>query len=97
VPQRTPGVLIPFMVLIERTSNVIRPMTLAIRLSANMIAGHLLMTLLGNQLSSAIGLRLIILILVQFLLVSLEIAVSVIQSYVFSILITLYVSEIGTH
>ena len=49
VPQGTPGPLIIFIVLIETISNVIRPGTLAIRLAANIIAGHLLLTLLGNQ------------------------------------------------
>jgi F-type H+-transporting ATPase subunit a len=97
VPQRTPGVLIPFMVLIESVRNIIRPMTLAIRLSANIIAGHLLMTLLGNQLALAAPSALPLVILVQLALVSLEIAVSMIQAYVFCVLITLYIGEIGSH
>jgi F-type H+-transporting ATPase subunit a len=49
VPLGTPGALIPFIVLIETTRNVIRPGTLAVRLAANIIAGHLLLVLLGNQ------------------------------------------------
>jgi F-type H+-transporting ATPase subunit a len=97
VPQRTPGVLMPFIVIIESISNLIRPLTLSIRLSANIIAGHLLITLLGNQLASAGIERLPLLIFVQLILVTLEIAVSVIQAYVFSILITLYIREVRTH
>lgn len=97
VPQSTPGALIPFMVLIERVRNMIRPITLAIRLSANMIAGHLLITLLGNQLAQASPSALPLVMLVQLALVTLEIAVSLIQAYVFSILITLYIGEIGRH
>nr|QKW88335.1 ATP synthase F0 subunit 6 [Trichagalma acutissimae] len=92
-PQGTPYILMPFMVMIESISNMIRPLTLAIRLSANIIAGHLLMTLI-SQSSSNLSLTLILLmILIQSLLVILEIAVSFIQAYVFSILSSLYSSE----
>ena len=52
VPSGTPGPLMPFIVLIETVRNVIRPGTLAVRLAANIIAGHLLLTLLGNTGSS---------------------------------------------
>lgn len=97
VPQRTPGVLIPFIVLIESIRNLIRPGTLAVRLTANIIAGHLLITLLGNQTSVRGGLILITLLNVQILLIVLEIAVSAIQSYVFTVLITLYAREIHSH
>nr|ALO77587.1 ATP synthase F0 subunit 6 [Scraptia sp. SCR01] len=94
VPQGTPPVLMPFMVCIETISNVIRPGTLAIRLSANMIAGHLLMTLLGNTGSSLSILMINFLIIIQLLLLLLETAVAIIQSYVFAILSTLYSSEV---
>nr|AFQ62112.1 ATP synthase F0 subunit 6 [Micrambina sp. MIC01] len=94
VPQGTPPILMPFMVCIETISNVIRPGTLAVRLSANMIAGHLLMTLLGNTGPSMSLLLLNILIITQILLLVLETAVAMIQSYVFSVLSTLYSSEV---
>nr|ADO60586.1 ATP synthase F0 subunit 6 [Tritoma bipustulata] len=94
VPQGTPPVLMPFMVCIETISNIIRPGTLAIRLSANMIAGHLLLTLLGNTGPSMNIWMLMILIFTQILLLTLETAVSVIQSYVFAVLSTLYSSEV---
>nr|YP_010498965.1 ATP synthase F0 subunit 6 [Polypedilum henicurum]UWR98461.1 ATP synthase F0 subunit 6 [Polypedilum henicurum] len=94
VPQGTPPVLMPFMVLIETISNVIRPGTLAVRLSANMIAGHLLLTLLGNTGNSLSTILLSVLIITQLLLLILESAVAIIQSYVFTILSTLYSSEI---
>nr|YP_009691878.1 ATP synthase F0 subunit 6 [Nortia carinicollis]QEG58671.1 ATP synthase F0 subunit 6 [Nortia carinicollis] len=95
VPQGTPPILMPFMVCIETISNLIRPGTLAVRLSANMIAGHLLMTLLGNT-GPALSLALInFLIITQILLLILESAVSIIQSYVFAVLSTLYSSEVN--
>nr|ASL05710.1 ATP synthase F0 subunit 6 [Monochamus sartor urussovii]UZT27196.1 ATP synthase F0 subunit 6 [Monochamus sartor urussovii]WDE75823.1 ATP synthase F0 subunit 6 [Monochamus sartor urussovii] len=95
VPQGTPPILMPFMVCIETISNIIRPGTLAVRLSANMIAGHLLMTLLGNT-GPMLNLMMInFLIMTQILLLVLESAVSIIQSYVFAILSTLYSSEVN--
>nr|YP_010946275.1 ATP synthase F0 subunit 6 [Allacta hainanensis]WGO56993.1 ATP synthase F0 subunit 6 [Allacta hainanensis] len=94
VPQGTPGLLMPFMVCIETISNIIRPGTLAIRLAANMIAGHLLLTLLGNTGSILSVTFLVILIVTQILLLILETAVAIIQSYVFAVLSTLYSSEV---
>nr|USN90218.1 ATP synthase F0 subunit 6 [Mantis religiosa] len=95
VPQGTPGALMPFMVCIETISNIIRPGTLAIRLAANMIAGHLLMTLLGNTGSTMMMSLLPLLIITQILLLTLESAVAIIQSYVFAVLSTLYSSEVN--
>nr|UAM91012.1 ATP synthase F0 subunit 6 [Hymenopus coronatus] len=95
VPQGTPGTLMPFMVCIETISNIIRPGTLAIRLAANMIAGHLLMTLLGNTGSTMMMYLLPLLIITQILLLTLESAVAIIQSYVFAVLSTLYSSEVN--
>jgi F-type H+-transporting ATPase subunit a len=94
VPQGTPPALMPFMVCIETISNIIRPGTLAVRLAANIIAGHLLITLLGNQGPSASQITLALLLITQLLLLTLETAVAVIQSYVFAILRTLYSSEV---
>nr|AXS65554.1 ATP synthase F0 subunit 6 [Curculionoidea sp. 23 KM-2017] len=95
VPTGTPPVLMPFMVCIESISNLIRPGTLAIRLSANMIAGHLLLTLLGNTGPNSNLMIINILIITQILLLVLETAVSLIQSYVFAVLSTLYSSEVN--
>nr|AQP29138.1 ATP synthase F0 subunit 6 [Pericapritermes sp. TBRU1.8] len=95
VPQGTPTMLMPFMVIIETISNLIRPGTLAVRLTANMIAGHLLLTLLGNNGPSMSHTLLTVLITAQILLLILEAAVAIIQSYVFAILSTLYSSEVN--
>nr|YP_010946990.1 ATP synthase F0 subunit 6 [Sorineuchora bivitta]WGO57747.1 ATP synthase F0 subunit 6 [Sorineuchora bivitta] len=95
VPQGTPPILMPFMVCIETISNLIRPLTLAVRLAANMIAGHLLLTLLGNTGSSLGLILLTMLILTQILLLMLESAVAIIQAYVFAVLSTLYSSEVN--
>nr|ARH54524.1 ATP synthase F0 subunit 6 [Ocypus ophthalmicus] len=95
VPQGTPPMLMPFMVCIESISNIIRPTTLAVRLTANMIAGHLLLTLLGNTGPSMTLMMINVLIIAQLLLLILESAVAIIQSYVFAILSTLYSSEVN--
>ncbi len=95
MPQGTPGPLIPFIVLIETIRNVIRPGTLAVRLAANIIAGHLLLTLLGST-GPSLPLSLVTLLLIaQILLLTLEAAVAVIQSYVFAVLRTLYAREVN--
>nr|ADZ56291.1 ATP synthase F0 subunit 6 [Tuarega ouarzazatensis] len=94
VPKGTPPTLMSFMVLIETISNVIWPGMLAVWLAAYMIAGHLLLTLLGNT-GPMIGFNLIsFLIIGQMLLLVLGLAVAMIQAYVFSILSTLYSSEV---
>nr|YP_010117770.1 ATP synthase F0 subunit 6 [Diplonevra funebris]QPN53543.1 ATP synthase F0 subunit 6 [Diplonevra funebris] len=95
VPQGTPAILMPFMVCIETISNIIRPGTLAVRLTANMIAGHLLMTLMGNTGNSMSIIMINLLIIGQIALLVLEFAVSIIQSYVFAVLSTLYSSEVN--
>lgn len=95
VPQGTPAVLIPFMVCIETIRNVIRPGTLAVRLAANIIAGHLLITLLGNTGPSLSVILASFLIIGQIALLVLESAVAIIQSYVFAVLRTLYSREVN--
>nr|AYV91139.1 ATP synthase F0 subunit 6 [Parantica sita]UXD06481.1 ATP synthase F0 subunit 6 [Parantica sita]WAX37260.1 ATP synthase F0 subunit 6 [Parantica sita] len=95
IPQGTPSILMPFMVLIETISNIIRPSTLAVRLTANMIAGHLLITLLSNMGNNIPFYFIFLLIILQILLLVLESAVAIIQSYVITILSTLYSSEVN--
>jgi len=96
VPRGTPVALIPVMVIIETVRNVIRPGTLSIRLAANIVAGHLLLTLLGSQGPAARGLIILGLIISLVLLLCLELAVACIQAYVFTILSSLYLNELRT-
>nr|YP_009654827.1 ATP synthase F0 subunit 6 [Mictis tenebrosa]QCI09395.1 ATP synthase F0 subunit 6 [Mictis tenebrosa] len=94
IPAGTPAILMPFMVMIETISNLIRPGSLAVRLTANMIAGHLLMSLLGNNSVNANEFVIPLIMIVQIMLMMFESAVSLIQAYVFSVLSTLYSSEV---
>jgi len=94
VPVGTPEALIPVIVIIETIRNLIRPGALAVRLAANIVAGHLLLSLLGGQ-GPLLGKRLLIGLFVALtLLIILECAVACIQAYVFTILRTLYLNEV---
>nr|YP_010586021.1 ATP synthase F0 subunit 6 [Anisocentropus maculatus]UZZ43757.1 ATP synthase F0 subunit 6 [Anisocentropus maculatus] len=95
LPQNTPNLLMPFMVMIESISILIRPITLSVRLMANMIAGHLLITLMSKTGIKMSLLMVNFLILSQVLLLTLESAVAIIQAYVFSILSNLYSNEVN--
>nr|BDH21140.1 ATP synthase FO subunit 6 [Bombus schrencki]BDH21153.1 ATP synthase FO subunit 6 [Bombus schrencki] len=92
VPLNSPKFLMNFMVIIELISLIIRPWTLSIRLSANLISGHLILILLSNFMMNFLMLSPITL-LIQNMLLILEISMAFIQAYVFSILLTLYFSE----
>jgi F-type H+-transporting ATPase subunit a len=94
LPQGTPNALIIFIVIIEIVRNIIRPITLCVRLTANLIAGHLLISLLGDALTQLPILNRILTLPVPIALTILERAVSFIQAYVFITLITLYTTEI---
>ena len=96
VPTGTPGALIPVIVIIETVSNVIRPGTLSIRLAANIVAGHLLLSILGSEGPNAQGIVLLVLMGRLILLLCLELAVACIQAYVFTILRSLYLNELRT-
>lgn len=93
VPLGTPYALIPLIVFIELIRGLIRPVTLGVRLVANMVAGHLLIILVRSPLRDIgriiIGLGLVMLIILLFL----ESGVALIQGYVFSLLSSLYLAE----
>lgn len=94
VPLGTPTALIPVIVLIETVRSLIRPFTLAVRLAANIIAGHLLLTLLGRQGRARFRLTIVFVLVSLVLLLILECAVACIQAYVFTILRSLYLNEL---
>lgn len=93
VPIGAPLILTSFIVVIETVRNIIRPITLSIRLSANIIRGHLLIHLLTSIPHSSPIIIYPIFPVILILLI-LETAVAIIQRYVFITLSSLYTNEI---
>nr|YP_004285962.1 ATP synthase F0 subunit 6 [Pennahia argentata]ADY15559.1 ATP synthase F0 subunit 6 [Pennahia argentata] len=96
LPEGTPTPLIPILVVIETISLLIRPLALGVRLTANLTAGHLLMQLTSTaafvllpMMPSVAALTAVLLLMLTLL----EVAVAMIQAYVFVLLLSLYLQE----
>nr|YP_010393358.1 ATP synthase F0 subunit 6 [Corydoras paleatus]UPY81575.1 ATP synthase F0 subunit 6 [Corydoras paleatus] len=96
LPEGTPVPLIPVLIIIETISLFIRPLALGVRLTANLTAGHLLIQLISSatfvmlqMMPTAAMFTATLLILLTLL----EVAVAMIQAYVFVLLISLYLQE----
>lgn len=92
VPNGSPIILAPLIVIIERIRHLIRPFTLSIRLAANIIAGHLIIGLL-SRIRTINYFNFVISIFIQSILLVLEFGVAIIQGFVFRILLLLYALE----
>ena len=93
LPDGAPDWLNPFLVLIETTRFIVRPLTLSFRLAANIRAGHIVLRLIGIYcaaawFSSHIAFFILILLTVGYILF--EIAICFIQAYIFALLLSLY-------
>nr|YP_010397647.1 ATP synthase F0 subunit 6 [Brevibora dorsiocellata]UQJ78781.1 ATP synthase F0 subunit 6 [Brevibora dorsiocellata] len=96
LPEGTPTPLIPILVIIETISLFIRPLALGVRLTANLTAGHLLIHLISMAVFVLLTLMPTVALLtatVLIMLTLLEIAVAMIQAYVFILLLSLYLQE----
>lgn len=99
IPSGTPLMLVPMLVLIELISYSARAVSLGVRLFANMVAGHTLLKILSTFLYSlfSAGVIVAVLTLIPFAifvaLIGLELAVSVIQAYVFVVLTSSYIKD----
>nr|YP_009254322.1 ATP synthase F0 subunit 6 [Proscyllium habereri]ANC73496.1 ATP synthase F0 subunit 6 [Proscyllium habereri] len=96
LPEGTPTPLVPILIIIETISLFIRPLALGVRLTANLTAGHLLMQLIATAafvLLSIMPTVALLTSLILFLLTILEVAVAMIQAYVFVLLLSLYLQE----
>jgi F-type H+-transporting ATPase subunit a len=99
VPPQTPILLLPLIVVIELISFLSRPLTLSVRLFANMTAGHILLKVFAGfiiSLGLAGGLLPLIGILpmaMNVALYALELLVAVVQAYVFALLTCVYLND----
>nr|YP_010166310.1 ATP synthase F0 subunit 6 [Gymnotus sylvius]QRV60397.1 ATP synthase F0 subunit 6 [Gymnotus sylvius] len=96
LPEGTPILLIPVLIIIETISLFIRPLALGVRLTANITAGHLLMQLIATATLALLPMSAVaafLTVILLFLLTLLEIAVAMIQAYVFVLLLSLYLQE----
>nr|ACF08275.1 ATPase subunit 6 [Otus pembaensis]ACF08276.1 ATPase subunit 6 [Otus pembaensis] len=96
LPEGTPTPLIPALILIETTSLLIRPLALGVRLTANLTAGHLLIQLISTAVMALLPILPTVSALtamILLLLTILEVAVAMIQAYVFVLLLSLYLQE----
>ena len=96
LPEGTPTLLIPILIIIETISLFIRPLALGVRLTANLTAGHLLIQLIATAAFVLLPLIPTVALLTATLLVLLtllEVAVAIIQAYVFVLLLSLYLQE----
>nr|YP_010448471.1 ATP synthase F0 subunit 6 [Codonobdella sp. B45A]QWT29633.1 ATP synthase F0 subunit 6 [Codonobdella sp. IK-2021]UTS56342.1 ATP synthase F0 subunit 6 [Codonobdella sp. B45A] len=93
LPDGAPMWLNPFLVLIETVSISVRPITLSVRLAANMSAGHIVLSLIGIYVSSALNLSIMSTMLLMSIYIGymlFEVAICMIQAYIFCLLISLY-------
>nr|YP_009104559.1 ATP synthase F0 subunit 6 [Porphyrio porphyrio]AHB23326.1 ATP synthase F0 subunit 6 [Porphyrio porphyrio] len=96
LPEGTPTPLIPALIMIETTSLLIRPLALGVRLTANLTAGHLLIQLISTATIVLLPIMpsvSMLTMLILLLLTLLEVAVAMIQAYVFVLLLSLYLQE----
>nr|ATI24692.1 ATP synthase F0 subunit 6 [Karaftohelix adamsi] len=93
-PSGAPLILLPFLVLVETISIIIRPLTLTVRLVANISAGHIVLGLLANLNSSLmVSLTLPMCAALYVGYTMFEFFVGIIQAYIFTLLLTLYCAE----
>ncbi|MEO1280987.1 MAG: F0F1 ATP synthase subunit A [Pseudomonadota bacterium] len=99
VPSGVPGWLLPLMVVIEVISFISRPVSLSVRLFANMLAGHIALKIFAGFVGLLLGAGIfgILLsplpLLLTVALTALEVLVAVLQAYVFAVLTCIYLND----
>ena len=91
-PEGTPMVLAPFIVVLEMISFFARPFTLAVRLGANMMAGHILLKIVAAFVIM-MGIAGIVPLAFLIALSALELFVAILQAYIFTVLSCVYLND----
>nr|QNV11816.1 ATP synthase F0 subunit 6 [Peregriana peregra] len=96
-PSGAPTALVSFLILIETVSILIRPLTLTVRLIANISAGHIVLSLIANCLTSLNFSSSMMILMVSIFYNMFEVFVCFIQAYIFTLLVGLYSNEHSSH
>ena len=91
LPAGTPWWMVPLMILIEFVSYMARPVSLSIRLAANMLAGHLLLKIVAGFVM--IGLLGVFPFAFLLIFTGFEIFIACLQAYIFTLLICIYLND----
>ena len=94
VPPGVPKVMVPFLVPIELLSQLSRPLTLALRLFGNMTAGHILLGVIFGMAMTAPMIVNVLPFGFTVLLYGMEVFVSAIQAYIFTLLTCVYIGDV---
>ena len=92
VPKGVPMIMLPLMIPIEIISYLSRPISLSVRLFANMMAGHTMLKIFAGFIVP-LGIFGIAPLMVDVALTALEVLIAFLQAYVFTILTCLYLNE----
>ena len=98
LPIGAPALLNPFLVVIEAVRIIVRPLTLSVRLMANMRAGHIVLTIVGSYLTAVLlsmrsSMSVLLLRSIQIFYTIFEFGIAIIQAYIFCLLISLYFDD----
>ena len=92
LPPGTPWVMAPLLIPIEVISYLSRPISLSVRLFANMLAGHTLLKVIASFIG-VLGVYGVLPLALVTMLTGLEILIAFLQAYVFAILTCLYIND----
>lgn len=93
MPKGTPIFLAPLIIVIELFAFLARPISLSLRLAANMIAGHVLLKVMAGFVITLMVVMKPLPIPLMIILIGFEIFVAILQAYIFTILSCVYLND----